>query len=56
VSEHHPGDQQHKDESALLHAQEHKGYGDDEGEREQLLDRDGDAEAPDPEDTSGKAE
>jgi hypothetical protein len=39
MSEHEPGDEQHRDESALLHAQEHKGYGDDEGEREELLDR-----------------
>lgn len=38
MSEHKPGDEQHRDESPFLHAQEHKGYGDDEGEREELLD------------------
>ena len=37
MSEHRPGDERHQHESPLLHAQEHKGYGDDEGEREQLL-------------------
>jgi hypothetical protein len=37
MSEHEPADEQHPDESALLHAQEHKGYGEDEGEREELL-------------------
>lgn len=35
--DHEPGDKEHPSESPLLHAQEHKGYGDDEGEREQLL-------------------
>jgi anti-sigma factor RsiW len=34
----------HPHESALLHAQEHKGYGADEGEREELLEREGDDE------------
>lgn len=43
MTEDHPGEEQHQDESALLRAQEHKGYGEDEGEREQLLDRDADA-------------
>ena len=47
MSEHEPGDEQHRDESALLHAQEHKGYGDDEGEREELLDREEDDEPKD---------
>jgi hypothetical protein len=37
MSEHKPGDEQHRHESALLHDQEHKGYGDDEGEREEIL-------------------
>jgi hypothetical protein len=37
MSEHKPGDEQHQDESPLLHSQEHKGYGDDEGEREEIL-------------------
>lgn len=32
-----PGDEQHRHESPLLHDQEHKGYGDDEGEREEIL-------------------
>jgi predicted GNAT family acetyltransferase len=40
VNDHAPGDEQHRHESELLHAQEHKGYGDDEGEREALLDED----------------
>ena len=38
MSEHEPGDELHEHESELLHAQEHKGYGDDEGEREDELD------------------
>jgi hypothetical protein len=38
MSEHHPGDHEHAHEDDLLHAQEHKGYGDDEGERGDLLD------------------
>ena len=37
MSEHKPGDEQHRHESPLLHAQEHKGYGEDEGEREEIL-------------------
>jgi hypothetical protein len=45
VSEHEPGDERHPHESALLHAQEHKGYGEDEGEREELLEREGDDES-----------
>jgi hypothetical protein len=44
MSEHEPGDEQHPHESALLHAQEHKGYGDDEGEREEVLERESDDE------------
>jgi hypothetical protein len=48
MSEHQAGDQQHAHESALLHAQEHKGYGDDEGEREELLEREGDDKAETP--------
>jgi hypothetical protein len=39
VADHTPGDKEHPRESPLLHAQEHKGYGDDEGEREQLLEK-----------------
>jgi hypothetical protein len=44
MSEHKPGDEHHRDESPLLHAQEHKGYGDDEGEREELLEDEKDEE------------
>ena len=36
--DHEPGDEQHVHESPLLHEQEHKGYGDDEGERDESLD------------------
>jgi hypothetical protein len=39
MSDHAPGDDEHRHESPLLHSQEHKGYGDDEGEREELLER-----------------
>jgi hypothetical protein len=46
VSEHRPGDVEHPHDSDLLRAQEHKGYGDDEGEREELLE---DEEVEDPE-------
>jgi hypothetical protein len=49
MSEHKPGDEEHQHESPLLHAQEHKGYGDDEGEREELLE---DAEEEEPETAS----
>lgn len=44
MSEHHAGDEQHRHESELLHAQEHKGYGDDEGEREEVLEDEPDQE------------
>jgi hypothetical protein len=37
MTEHDAGDELHAHESELLHAQEHKGYGDDEGEREEEL-------------------
>jgi hypothetical protein len=37
MTEHDAGDERHEHESELLHAQEHKGYGDDEGEREEEL-------------------
>jgi hypothetical protein len=47
MSEHHPGDDQHRHESPLLHEQEHKGYGDDEGEREETLERE-EGEQPEP--------
>jgi predicted GNAT family acetyltransferase len=40
VSDHQPGDHKHEHESPLLHAQEHQGYGEDEGERERLLEDD----------------
>ena len=40
VSNHEPGDAKHEHESPLLHAQEHQGYGEDEGEREELLEDD----------------
>lgn len=39
MSQHAPGDEQHRHESQLLHEQEHKGYGEDEGEREEILER-----------------
>jgi len=54
MSEHEPGDEHHRHESALLHAQEHKGYGADEGEREELLERERDEEPRDV-DPSGSA-
>ena len=44
MSDHEPGDPKHEHESPLLHAQEHQGYGADEGEREKLLEDD---DAPD---------
>jgi hypothetical protein len=44
MSEHEPGDERHRHESPLLHEQEHKGYGADEGEREELLGREEDDE------------
>ncbi len=37
MSDHEPGDAKHEHESPMLHAQEHKGYGEDEGEREKSL-------------------
>jgi hypothetical protein len=37
MSEHEKENGRHQLESELLRAQEHKGYGDDEGEREELL-------------------
>jgi hypothetical protein len=37
MSEHESGDAGHRHESELLREQEHKGYGDDEGEREEAL-------------------
>jgi hypothetical protein len=37
MTEHDAGDELHEHESELLHAQEHKGYGDDEGERDEEL-------------------
>ena len=40
MSNHEPGDAEHEHESPLLHAQEHQGYGEDEGEREELLEDD----------------
>ena len=48
MSEHDPGDKQHRHESPLLHDQEHKGYGDDEGEREEILEGEDD-DQPEPE-------
>jgi hypothetical protein len=48
MSEHEPGDQGHAHESALLHAQEHKGYGEDEGERDESLE----GEPPKPDEES----
>ena len=44
MSEHDAGDEQHPRESELLREQEHKGYGDDEGEREELLEDESDDE------------
>src|SRR6478609_9846767 len=40
MSDHVPGDPKHEHESPLLHAQEHQGYGQDEGERKELLEDD----------------
>ena len=37
MSDHEPGDSKHEHETPMLHAQEHKGYGEDEGEREEIL-------------------
>jgi hypothetical protein len=37
MSEHKPGDEQHRHQSALLHAQEHKGYDDDEASASSCL-------------------
>src|SRR5258708_34762809 len=37
MSDHEPGDAKHEHETPMLHAQEHKGYGEDEGEREKSL-------------------
>jgi hypothetical protein len=37
MSEHTRGDEHHRHESALLHVQRRKRYGDDEGEREEIL-------------------
>jgi hypothetical protein len=42
MNDHEPGDEHHRHESDLLHEQEHKGYGDDEGEREEILEREED--------------
>jgi uncharacterized Fe-S cluster protein YjdI/CDGSH-type Zn-finger protein len=50
MSEHKPGDEQHRHESPLLHEQEHKGYGDDEGEREEILEHEEDEEPETPSD------
>jgi hypothetical protein len=50
MSEHEPGDAEHRHESTILHAQEHKGYGDDEGEREESLDAEAEDRQPDPSD------
>lgn len=47
MNEHEP-EEQHQHESAILRAQEHKGYGDDEGEREELLEREPDDEGEPP--------
>jgi hypothetical protein len=47
MNEHEPGDQEHLHESALLHAQEHKGYGEDEGERDESFEAEGHEPEPD---------
>ena len=47
MSDHVPGDPKHEHESPLLHAQEHQGYGQDEGEREELLEDDDSANEAD---------
>ena len=39
MNEHKPADEQHQQEDQLVHDQEHKGYGYDEGEREEILER-----------------
>jgi hypothetical protein len=46
MSEHENEDGRHQPESELLRAQEHKGYGDDEGEREELLEAEEEDESP----------
>lgn len=46
MSDHEPGDEGHEHESPLLHAQEHQGYGDDEGEREEVLEETDEDEDP----------
>jgi len=47
MSDHVPGDPKHEHESPLLHAQEHQGYGQDEGEREEPLEDDDSANEAD---------
>lgn len=47
MTEHDAGDELHEHESELLHAQEHKGYGEDEGEREEELEESEPDDAPD---------
>jgi len=47
MSEHEPGDKEHLHESALLHGQEHKGYGEEEGERDESLEPEGHEPEPD---------
>jgi len=39
MNEHKPEDEQHQQEDPLVHDQEHKGYGYDEGEREEIFER-----------------
>ena len=41
MSEHEPSDEEQVHESALLRAQEHKGFGEDEGERDESLEAEG---------------
>lgn len=50
MGEHEPGDAEHRHESALLHAQEHKGFGEDEGERDEALETEAESHEPDPAD------
>jgi hypothetical protein len=44
MNKHKAEDEQHEQEGSLVHDQEHKGYGYDEGEREEILEREEEAE------------
>jgi hypothetical protein len=46
MSDHESEEERRQHEAELLRAQEHKGYGDDEGEREELLEDEHSEERP----------